>query len=86
MLADYHMGMMYEKKGDYAKASKTYLRAFQREEIGDLTKDMMYEKSEEMKRLSPKKGKKDEVIEETPVEENPTEAPTETPTEEKKPE
>lgn len=83
MLADYHMAMMYEKKGDYAKASKTYLRGFQREEIGDLTKDMMYEKSEDMKRLSPKKGKKGEVVEETPTEEIPTETP---PVEEKKPE
>lgn len=86
MLADYHMALMYEKKGDYAKAQKTYLRAFQREEIGDLTKDMMYEKSEDMKRLAPKKGKKGEVIEETPVEETPAETPSETPTEEKKPE
>ncbi|WNM19790.1 alpha/beta hydrolase [Flavobacterium capsici] len=84
MLADYHMALMYEKKGDYAKAQKTYLRAFQREEIGDLTKDMMYEKSEDMKRLAPKKGKKGEVIEETPVEEIPAETPPETPTEEKK--
>lgn len=84
MLADYHMAMMYEKKGDYPKAQKTYLRAFQREEIGDLTKDMMYEKSEDMKRLAPKKGKKEEVIEEAPIEETPTETPSETPTEEKK--
>ena len=80
MLADYHMGMMYEKKGDYAKASKTYLKAFQKEEIGDLTKDMMYNRSEDMKQLAPKKGKKGEVIEETPTED----IPAETPTEEKK--
>lgn len=86
MLADYHMGMMYEKKGEFAKASKTYLRGFQKEEIGDLTKDMMYEKSEDMKNLAPKKGKKGEVIEETPIEEVPVEAPIEIPTEEKKPE
>ncbi|MGV9004744.1 alpha/beta hydrolase-fold protein [Flavobacterium sp.] len=85
MLADYHMGMMYEKKGDYAKAAKTYLKGFQREEIGDLTKDMMFEKSEDMKRLAPKKGKKGEVVEETPVDEVPAEAPTEIPVEEKKP-
>ena len=84
MLADYHMGMMYEKKGDYAKAAKTYLKGFQREEIGDLTKDMMYEKSEDMKRLAPKKGKKGEIIEETPAEDVPVDAPTETPVEEKK--
>lgn len=84
MLADYHMGMMYEKKGDYAKASKTYLKAFQKEEIGDLTKDMMYSKAEDMRQLSPKKGKKGEVIEETPTEDIPAEIPTETPKEEKK--
>lgn len=84
MLADYHMGMMYEKKGDYAKAAKTYLKAFQKEELGDLTKDMMYNKAEDMRQLAPKKGKKGEVIEETPTEDIPAETPTETPTEEKK--
>lgn len=51
MLADYHMAMMYEKKGDYKRAQKSYLRAFQMEPIGELDKDMMYDKSEEMKRM-----------------------------------
>ena len=88
MLADYEMGQMYEKKGDNARAVKSYLTAFQREEIGDLTKDMMIERADELKKLLPKKGKKgkDEPVVEEPV---PTDAPaettpTETPTEEKK--
>lgn len=51
MLADYHMAMMYEKKGDYKRAQKAYLKAFQMEPIGDLDKDMMYDKSEDMKRM-----------------------------------
>ena len=87
MLADYHMAQMYEKKGDIAKAIKSYLSAFQREEIGDLTKDMMIDRSDELKRSLPKKGAKgkDEVIEEPAPNETPAETvPTETPTEEKK--
>ena len=86
MLADYEMAQMYEKKGDIAKAVKTYMRAYQLEEVGDLTKDMMINRADELKATLPKKGQKVEepVIEETPVEEVPTETPAETPTEEKK--
>ncbi len=90
MLADYEMAQMYEKKGDNAKAVKSYLSAFQREEIGDLTKDMMIERADELKKSMPKKGKKgkeepEPVIEETPVTDPPVETtPTDTPTEEKK--
>ncbi|RZJ73309.1 alpha/beta hydrolase-fold protein [Flavobacterium sp.] len=50
MLADYEMGMMYEKKGDNARAIKSYMRAYQMEEVGDLTKDMMINKADELKR------------------------------------
>jgi uncharacterized protein len=50
MLYDYHMAMMYEKMGDTKKASKTYQNAFQKEEIGDLTKDMMLDKADELKK------------------------------------
>ena len=50
MLADYEMAMMYEKNGDNKKAAKSYLAAFQKEEIGELTKEMMYDKSEEMRK------------------------------------
>ncbi|MCA6421636.1 MAG: alpha/beta hydrolase [Flavobacterium sp.] len=91
MLADYEMAQLYEKTGDIKKAIKTYQSAFQKEEIGDLTKDMMLDRADELKKSLPKteKGKKgkEEVIEETPSADVPAETPpTETPTEEKKPE
>ena len=85
MLSQYHMAQMYEKSGDIKGAAKAYQNAFQYEEIGDLTKDMMLEKADELKKSLPKKGKKEEVIEETPPLETPVETPaTETPTEVKK--
>lgn len=49
MLSDYHMAMMYEKTGENKKAAKAYQAAFQKEEIGDLTKDMMLDKADELK-------------------------------------
>ncbi len=49
MLADYELALMYEKKEDYKKAVKYYQTAFQKEEIGDLTKDMMLDKADELK-------------------------------------
>ena len=94
MLADYEMGQMYEKTGENAKAVKSYMLAFQREEIGDLTKDMMMERADELKKSLPKKGKNgkaEPTAEETPRADTPTETtPTDTPptvspaTEEKK--
>ena len=48
MLSDYHLGMMYENLGDYKKAAKAYQKAYQKEEIGSLTKDMMLDKSDEL--------------------------------------
>jgi predicted alpha/beta superfamily hydrolase len=93
MLADYEMAQMYEKKGDNAKAVKSYLTAFQREEIGDLTKDMMIERADELKKSLPKKGDKgkkgkeepEPVVEEVPADTPPSDTPpAETPTEEKK--
>lgn len=51
MLADYELGMMYEKQGDLKKAVKAYQNAFQKEEIGDLTKDMMLDKADELKNM-----------------------------------
>lgn len=51
MLADYHMGMMYEKTGEIKKAVKAYQSAFQKEEIGDLTKDIMLNKADELKNM-----------------------------------
>ena len=56
MLADYYLAEMYENLGDFKKATKSYLEAYQREEIGDLTKDLMVEKSELLKK-SIKKAK-----------------------------
>ena len=44
MLSDYELGLMYEKTGDSKKAAKQYQNASQLEEIGDLTKDMMFQK------------------------------------------
>lgn len=54
MLADYELGLMYEKTGDTKKAAAKYQRASQLEEIGDLTKEMMYNKYDDMKSLSVK--------------------------------
>jgi len=76
MLADYQMGQMYEKKGETAKAVKSYMMAYQREEIGDLTKDMMIERADELKN-----GKNEPDVEETLPDAAPTDNP---PTEEKK--
>jgi uncharacterized protein len=81
MLYDYEMAQMYEKTGDLKRAIKQYQTAFQKEEIGDLTKDMMLERADQLK--GDLKNAKEEVIEETPPTEVP---PTETPAEEKKPE
>ncbi|HEX9151020.1 MAG TPA: alpha/beta hydrolase-fold protein [Flavobacterium sp.] len=55
MLADYELGLMYEKTGDTKKAAKSYQTASQLEEIGTLTTDMMYQKYDDMKSLTPKK-------------------------------
>ncbi|MFV5690943.1 alpha/beta hydrolase [Flavobacterium sp. LT1R49] len=55
MLANYELGLMYEKTGDTKKAAKSYQTASQLEEIGNLTKDMMYQKYDDMKSLTPKK-------------------------------
>ena len=51
MLSDYHMAMMYEKQGDYKKAAKTYKNAYQKEEVGDLTKDHMLDKADELSKM-----------------------------------
>lgn len=55
MLADYELGLMFEKMGDSKKAAKAYQKAAQFNEIGNLTKDMMLEKFDEMQSLTPKK-------------------------------
>jgi predicted alpha/beta superfamily hydrolase len=55
MLADYELGLMYEKMGDPKKAAKQYQRASQLEEISDLTKNAMMEKYDDMISQIPKK-------------------------------
>jgi predicted alpha/beta superfamily hydrolase len=55
MLASYELGLMCEKSGDPKRAAQKYQHASQLEEIGDLTKDMMYEKYDSMKSLIQKK-------------------------------
>ena len=49
MLADYEMAMFYEHTLDYKKAARAYQNAYSKNEIGDLTKDMMLEKADAMK-------------------------------------
>ena len=55
MLADYYLALMFEKTGDFKKASKYYTTAFTKNEIGDLTKDMMINKASELKNGQSKK-------------------------------
>ncbi len=69
MLADYQLGLMYEKTDDLKKAIKSYQNAFQKEEIGDLTKDMMLNKAEELKGKLPSKDQKSKEIVEPVIEE-----------------
>jgi len=80
MLYDYEMAQMYEKTGDLKKAQRTYQNAYQKEEIGDITKEMMLERADELK--GKLKNSKEEIKEETPPNEV---LPTETPAEENKP-
>jgi predicted alpha/beta superfamily hydrolase len=55
MLGDYELGLMYENMEDFKKAAKRYQTASQLEEVGDLTKNMMMEKYEDMTIKIPKK-------------------------------
>ncbi len=91
MLGEYYMAQYYERKDDIKRAVKSYLAAFQMDEIGDYTKKMMMDKSEsfreqlkkeKVKENSKSKGKKGKA-EEVPAETVPTEnAPSDaTPTE-----
>jgi hypothetical protein len=48
MLSDYYLGLMFENLGDFKKAAKAYQKAYQKQEIGSLTKDMMLDKSGEL--------------------------------------
>ena len=57
MLADYELAVMFEQKGDLKRAAKYYQDAFLKDEVGQLTKDMMFEKSDSFKKSFAKKGK-----------------------------
>lgn len=81
MLGDYELAIMFENKGDNPRAVRYYMSGFNKEEIADLTKDMMFAKAEELKKTFAKKPKikgkpgqsteKEEPVEETPAEEAP---------------
>ncbi len=49
MLGEYYMGRFYEAEGDFKRAAKSYQNAFTLEAIGELTKDMMLEKADELR-------------------------------------
>lgn len=51
MLGDYHQALMYENKGDYGRAIKAYMRAYGKEPIGDITKESMLDRADELKRI-----------------------------------
>jgi predicted alpha/beta superfamily hydrolase len=55
MLGDYHMAMYYENTGDVKNAVKYYQNAFQQQPIGELTKDMMLAKADELRSQIKKK-------------------------------
>lgn len=85
MLYDYHMGMYWEKRNEPKKAMKFYQNSFMKKEIGDITKDFMMAKAEDLKKFMPKKdklkggqakGQTQETIEETPATDTP---PTDNP-------
>lgn len=65
MLADYELALMFEKKEDFKSALKSYQVAYQKQEIGVLTKKMMLEKMEYFKKFVA--TKKNKVEEEQPT-------------------
>jgi predicted alpha/beta superfamily hydrolase len=65
MLADYELALMFEKKEDFKSALKSYQVAYQKQEIGVLTKKMMLEKMEYFKKFVA--TKKNKIEEEQPI-------------------
>ena len=49
MLGDYHMAMYYENTGDIKNAVRYYQNGFQLQPIGELTKDIMLGKADELR-------------------------------------
>ncbi|WP_396148243.1 alpha/beta hydrolase [Flavobacterium sp.] len=76
MLGTYHRGLYFEKIGDYKRAAKEYQSAYSKSEIGDLTKNYILNRAEDLK--SRKEEPKQEIKETAPVE-TPTETPAEAP-------
>ena len=58
MLGEYLMAQYYERKEDQKRAVKSYLSAYQMEPIGDLTKEMMVDRAEDLKMKLKKEAKK----------------------------
>ncbi len=83
MLADYELGQMYEKKGDAKKAIKSYQSAYQQQEIGDLTKDMMLERVDNV-RGGGDSAPAEETPQTAPSQDAPAQDVTPTPTTEEK--
>jgi predicted alpha/beta superfamily hydrolase len=74
MLGDYELATMFELKGDNQRAVRYYMSGFNKEEIADLTKDMMFAKAEELKKTFAKKPKiKGKVGQDVESKEQPTE-------------
>jgi len=59
MLPDYELALMFEKKGDNQRAVRYYMSAYQKTAIGDLTKEMMVNRADELRKTLPKKGEKE---------------------------
>ena len=79
MLGDYELAKMFEYKGDNPRAVRYYMSGFNKEEIADLTKDMMFAKAEELKKTFAKKpkikGKIGQVADPVPTSETTQEEP-----------
>ena len=58
MLAEYELGLMFEKLDNPKRAAKSYKSAAQFLAIGELTKDLMFEKLDEMQSLIQKENVK----------------------------
>lgn len=86
MLGDYELALMYENNLDFERAAKFYQFAFYKNEIGDLTKNQIMIKINEMKSKLPKKGSKfKEKFPEEPIKDVSTETKSEPVKEEVKP-
>ena len=81
MLGDYYLAQYFERREDFKKATKYYLSAFQMEPIGDLTREMMMEKSEKYRNQIKKEKNAEKANKKNGKVETPTETPVEVPAE-----